>query len=278
MDKLDLTFVILAYNEELGIAETIEDCVTWIERSGRQVQILVMDDASTDGTGEIADRCAAEYDYVRVHHQVRNRGQFHNMRRSFEMIETTHFAFIPGDNQFDLMSFDLFVPHIGQYDIIFGFPNDESVRGRQRVMLSYLWRLYLLALFGVSVTYMGGLVVLPVGLIRRIPTRSQGFLGWYETTVRLVNSGASIIQLPFIMRRRVGGESKALNPLRNAIDVLRMARIWWRIKAPGLLPAGVEWPERRRPYDAFNEARQEQSPSSKLLDGRHRRGSTSVDR
>lgn len=251
VDKLDLTFVILAYEEEAGIAETIEDCVTWIERSGKQVQILVMDDASSDRTGEIAEELAAEYDFIRVYHQPTNRGQFNNIHKSFELIETTYFAFVPGDNQFDMSSFDLFAPHIGQYDIIFGFPNDESVRGRQRVLLSYLWRLYMLALFGVSVTYMGGLVVLPVGLIRRIPTRTQGFLGWYETTVRLVRTGASIIQLPFNMRGRLGGTSKAFHPWRNALDVIRMAVVWWRIKAPGLLPAGREWADRRQPLEAY---------------------------
>lgn len=266
MDKLDLTFVILAYNEELGIAETIEDCVTWIERSGRQVQVLVMNDASTDRTGELADQYAAEYDCVRVYHQPENRGQFNNMSKSFELVETTYFAFVPGDAQFDMASFELFVPHIGQYDVIFGFPNDESVRGRQRVMLSYLWRLYMLILFGVSVTYMGGLVVLPVGLIRRIPTRSGGFLGWYETMVRLVNSGASIIQLPFVMRQRVGGESKAFSPMRNVADVMRMAMVWWRIKAPGLLPAGKQWADRRKPYEEYLASRAEPSPSSQLLD------------
>ena len=68
------------------------------------------------------------------------------------------------------------------------------------------------------------------------------------------------------MRERAGGESKALNPLRNALDVLRMAMVWWRIKTPGLLPAGVEWADRRRPYEDYSEARQEPSPSSQLLD------------
>ena len=138
-------------------------------------------------------------------------------------------------------------------------------------MLSYIWRLYLLVLFGVSVTYLGGLVVLPVGLIRRIPTRTDGFLGWYETTVRLVKSGASIIQLPFVMRERSGGDSKALNPLRNIADVVRMAMIWWRIKDPGFLPAGREYADRRRPFEDYCAALQEPSPSTKLLEQVRRR-------
>jgi hypothetical protein len=113
--------------------------------------------------------------------------------------------------------------------------------------------------------------VLPVGLIRRIPTRSGGFLGWYETMIRLVNSGASIIQLPFIMRQRVGGESKAFSPLRNVMDVMRMAMVWWRIKAPGMLPAGKQWADRRKPYEDYLAALQQPSPSSKLLDSFQRR-------
>lgn len=274
MNKAELTLVILAYNEESGIALTLEDCVGWVEYSGRAIDVLVMNDGSSDRTGVIADEYADRYEYVKVCHQPRNLGQFGNVRSSLSLVESPYVAFIPGDNQFEMASFDMFMPHIGQCDIIFGFPNDEGVRGRSRVLLSYLWRLYLLILFGVSVSYMGGLIVVPVDLMRRIPTRNEGFLGWYETTVRMVLTGATIIQLPFVMRERAGGDSKAVNPLRNVADLTRMAMVWWRIKPPGFFGAGREWSERKKPYQDYLRVRGEQrNPSQAVVRARRQAAS-----
>jgi dolichol-phosphate mannosyltransferase len=248
VEALDITFVILAYNEEGGLRETVEDCLAWMRHARRDVPVLIMNDGSTDGTRAIADALAAEHANVRVHHEPKNKGQFFVLQKSWSLVETTYYAAIPGDNQFDMRSFDLFVPLIGRYDIILGFPNNEEVRGRFRALLSYLWRIYLLGLYGIAMVYLGGLVVLPVDLVRRVGTESSGFLGWYETMVRLILSGATVIQIPFVMRDRRDGQSTAFSPVKNLRDVVRMGFLWRQIKGPGMLPAGPQWERVHKVY------------------------------
>ena len=185
-EPLDLTFVVLAYNEQDCLRDSVEDCMGWMRRAGRIAQVLIMNDGSTDGTREIAEDLAASYPNVRAHHMSKNVGQGHLLRNAWPLIETTYYAAIPGDYQFDMRSFDLFVPQIGRYDVILGFPNNEEVRGRFRVLLSYAWRIYLLALYGTATVYLGGLVVLPVDLARRVEVESSGFVGWYEFMVCII--------------------------------------------------------------------------------------------
>ena len=252
--SLDVTLLVMAYNEASALEATVEECVEWLQRNRLDAPVVILDDGSTDGTDQIADRLAATYPCVSVYHQPENVGQFRNITRGLELAGTTYFAAIPGDGQFEIDSLDLYLPFIGEYDIIFGIPNNEIVRGKWRVVLSHLWRLYLLALFGVSVTYLAGLSVAPVELVRSMKTRSEGFLGWYETMVRVVISGASFIQIPFVMRPRHGGESNAFSPLRNALDLVRMARVWSLIKGPGMVPRGPEFPEIRELYRKYREA------------------------
>ena len=62
------TVCLPTYNE----LENIEPMVRALEDKG--VRVLVVDDNSPDGTGEVADRLAAEVDYVDVLHRERKEG------------------------------------------------------------------------------------------------------------------------------------------------------------------------------------------------------------
>lgn len=59
------TIVIPTYNER----DNLPTLVSQLLRFGREVNVLIVDDHSPDGTGEVADELAAEYDAVRVMHR-----------------------------------------------------------------------------------------------------------------------------------------------------------------------------------------------------------------
>ena len=61
-----LTCVVPCYNS----AAYMERAVDSLLAGGEEMEVLIVDDGSTDGTGEIADRLAAAYpSVVKVHHQ-----------------------------------------------------------------------------------------------------------------------------------------------------------------------------------------------------------------
>jgi glycosyltransferase involved in cell wall biosynthesis len=250
-ESIDLTFVVIAYNEAELLEATILEIQDMLASIGRQAPILIMNDGSTDATPAIANELSERFENTRCYHHPENVGQWANIRKGIELTETTYYVSIPGDNQFEMASFHRFLPFLGQYDILFGFPNNEYERGRTRTFLSHLWRLYLLTLFGISVTYLAGVVVAPRALVLKMNPENEGFLGWYETAVRLVLSGASYIQIPFEIRDRTAGESKAFRPARNIRDLGRMLNVWRRIKGPGVLPQGSSYEGIRAAYDRY---------------------------
>ena len=97
-----LTFFFPAFNEEENVAETvrraIEDVGALVDGS---IEVVVIDDGSTDRTGEIADALAAADERVRVHHQE-NRGYGGALRSGFEQARGAIIGFSDGDLQFDL--------------------------------------------------------------------------------------------------------------------------------------------------------------------------------
>jgi glycosyltransferase involved in cell wall biosynthesis len=81
-----LSVVVPAFNEEKGIAATIRLLEGWLDEHGGQYEILVVDNASTDGTAERIQELA-DGERVRLLRNSTNRGKGHSMRRG--MLEAT---------------------------------------------------------------------------------------------------------------------------------------------------------------------------------------------
>jgi glycosyltransferase involved in cell wall biosynthesis len=100
-----LTFFFPAYNEEENVAETVRRALDEIgPLVDNSIEVLVVDDGSTDRTPRLADALAADDPRVRVHHQP-NRGYGGALRSGFEHARGKLIGFSDGDLQFDLREF-----------------------------------------------------------------------------------------------------------------------------------------------------------------------------
>ena len=101
-DRPRLTFFFPAYNEEENIERTVElalaDIGPMVDGS---LEVLIVDDGSSDRTPELADQLAAADPRVRVHHQP-NRGYGGALKSGFGNASGDLICFSDGDLQFDL--------------------------------------------------------------------------------------------------------------------------------------------------------------------------------
>jgi glycosyltransferase involved in cell wall biosynthesis len=75
-----MSVVIPAYNEAAGIARTVGDVLVWLAERGEPFEVLVVDNASEDGTFERLEPIA-DGSTVRVLRNDRNRGKGYSVRR-----------------------------------------------------------------------------------------------------------------------------------------------------------------------------------------------------
>jgi dolichyl-phosphate beta-glucosyltransferase len=78
----DISIIIPSYNEERRLPETLERIAEYVRASGRAVEILVVDDGSTDGTVSVAESFRGKFGALRVLSNGVNRGKGYSVRHA----------------------------------------------------------------------------------------------------------------------------------------------------------------------------------------------------
>jgi dolichol-phosphate mannosyltransferase len=209
------------------------------------VHVLVIDDASPDGTGEIADRLAARLDYVGVLHRARKDGLGPAYLAGFQR------ALADGADLVLEMDCDFShdpndVPRlIGAVeegaDLALGsrYVRGGSVRnwGTVRRLVSSGGSLYARLLLGLNVRDLtGGFKCYRRSVLEGIDLsaiHSKGYAFQIETTYRALRAGFRVVEIPITFAdREVGGSKMSRAIVAEAIwkvPLLRLAALRGRL-------------------------------------------------
>jgi glycosyltransferase involved in cell wall biosynthesis len=217
----------MAYNEAASLKMVADEIMAVLQRLRITYELLVIDDGSTDETGEIADHLAHQSGLVRVVHHAPNGGLGAVYRTGFAEARGFYLTFFPADGQFPASTIEHFLAVMPHQDMVLGY----IPRRRDKVlsrMLSLLERLLYRALFGSLPTFQGVLMFRRV-LLEEMELQSRG-RGWavlMELIIRTSRGGYRVTSIPTGLRPRFAGHSK-VNNFRtiwaNLIQVLELRR------------------------------------------------------
>ena len=208
---LDLTVVVMTYNEAATLEATVAEIRGELERLGRSWEILIVDDGSTDASGARADALAAADPRHRVIHHPVNRGLGGVYRTGFEQSRGAHVTFFPADGQFPAAIIPEFRGAVDEVDMVLGLlpPRRDSRLGH---LLSTAEK----ALYRVVVGPMPpfqGILLFRRSLLEGMALRSEG-RGWtilMEFLLRAHRGGARYVNRVTALRPRTAGRSKVNN-------------------------------------------------------------------
>ena len=98
-----LSIIVPAYNAEKYICEML-DCL--VDQTYEKKEVIVVDDGSTDSTGEMCDRYAEKYDFVRVIHK-KNGGVYSARNAGLEASQGMYIAFVDADDGVDAQTYEI---------------------------------------------------------------------------------------------------------------------------------------------------------------------------
>ncbi|NDJ53174.1 MAG: glycosyltransferase family 2 protein [Chloroflexi bacterium] len=115
-----LSIIIPAYNEEARLAHSLEDVARYVADHHESIEVIVVNNNSTDQTAHIAEEFASELPYMRVLHEPRQ-GKGAAVRTGMLAGRGDYLIFCDADFSMPVEEVDKFIrPELNGYDIAIG--------------------------------------------------------------------------------------------------------------------------------------------------------------
>ena len=229
---MKLSILMPVFNEERTVGEAVRQVLA--TQLPVETELLVVNDGSTDRTGEILHEAEWPDDTVRIYHHERNQGKGAAVRTALEHAQGEIAAILDADLEYapaDLAP--LLEPLLeGETNAAVGVRAFNGYTSHSFVYVLGNRGVTLLAnvLFNV---YIGDLMtcqkVIRTDLFRELPLREKGFAIEPEITARLLQRGERIYEVPVSYRARSTEQGKKL----TWVDGLRVVRTLTRIRFGG---------------------------------------------
>jgi glycosyltransferase involved in cell wall biosynthesis len=205
-----LSVVMPVFNEHA----TVEEMIRRVLSVNMRIQLIVVDDASTDGTGELLDRLQRDLGFTLLR-QPRNAGKGAALRRGFAAVSGDIVVVQDADREYSPEEFPDLVELIvnGRADVVFG----SRFLGRHRVFLLTHYLGNRLITFVANVLYNTMLTdmetcykVMRVEVLRSMTLQSNGFGIEPEITAKVFKRGYRVYEIPITYDGRGYEEGKKI--------------------------------------------------------------------
>lgn len=226
-----------SYNEEGNIERTVNQAIDVLDRLKLQYEIIIVNDGSTDKTGQIAESLAQKNSKIKVIGHPQNLGYGEALKSGFYNAKYDTIVYTDGDGQFDFSEVEKFLDKIEDYDLIIGY----RIKRQDpffRLLFGKGWRLSLLTFFGLTLKDVDcGFKMIKKEVLEKIPRleSQRGAMINAELVIKAKKNGFKVTEIgvnhyPRISGRPTGASVKVI--IKSYLDLVRL---WWKLKDQKLL-------------------------------------------
>ena len=206
-----LSVVLPAYNEEANVASAVEKISTVAQHLGMEYEIILVNDGSTDRTGEIGRELAQRIPNFRLVEHYPNRGYGGSLKAGFAAATKDLIAFAPADNQFDFSEISLLLDRLDGAEIVSGYRAQREDRFIRKVN-AFGWNTLVRLLFGYLCRDIDcGFKLFRREILDHVTIVSDGAMIDTELLAGARARGYRIAEAPVTHLPRVGGEATGAN-------------------------------------------------------------------
>jgi len=231
-DRPALTFFFPAYNEEANIERTVARALAEIGPLVPSIEVLAVDDGSSDRTAELADALAAADSRVRVFHQA-NRGYGGALQAGFANAHGSLIGFSDGDLQFDLGEMHLLLDRLADtsrpVDVVIGYRKHRR-DPFHRIFIAKTYNAIVSVAFGLRVRDIDcAMKVFRREVFDGLPLEAEGPFLSAELLIKLRARGVRIGQVGVTHYPRTAGANTGASFRKIIRTFGDLARLRWRL-------------------------------------------------
>jgi glycosyltransferase involved in cell wall biosynthesis len=217
-----LTIAVPCLNEEENLADMLADLFLVVPNLPMDVDVVLIDDGSRDGTKHVMEQLCASYPRVRMKANPRNLGTGRSVLELYDEVDArSWFMALPGDNEIVAASILNYLPLREHYDVILGYLQNPVIRTATRRVASAAFSLMARAAYGFPYRYLNGPKLYRVSVFQGIEVIGGGHAFNAELLAKalLKQPGLRVGEAPFMARGRAMGQTKAFTSRNIARSV-----------------------------------------------------------
>jgi dolichol-phosphate mannosyltransferase len=233
MPKVSLSVILPGLNEESNVERAVALTRAALEEFCDEFEILVIDDGSTDRTGELADRLAEDDPCVRVLHNERNLNYGVSLARGIEAARCDWVLHNGMDLPLAPKDIERFIPHFESCDVVVASREHRGAHSPWRQLTSWVNHLLLRILFSPRTRDLNFTQFYRRSFLDSVDvfSTSPAFVT-PELILRAERGGFRVREVTIEFRRREAGKAHFGRPkdiLWTLSDMLRLRlRVWLR--------------------------------------------------
>lgn len=225
----ELSVFLPSYNEEGNIEKVVIGTVKAVSRNAEKWELIVVNDGSTDKTGEIAKALCDKDDRIRLISHEKNLGYGGSLQSGFYNSKYEWISFIDSDGQFDFGEIRKFIERQRETgaDLVIGYYKKRRV-SFAKIVTSKVWEAVVFILFGLKVRDIDcGFKLISKKVIDEIPhlESQRGAFISSELLIKAKKKGFKFTEVAVTHYPRTKGEGtgRKLNVIiKSFIDLLRL--------------------------------------------------------
>jgi glycosyltransferase involved in cell wall biosynthesis len=113
-----ITVFFPCYNEQDNLPRTVRTALEVLQKLETDFEIIIVDDGSSDRTGQIADELASTDDRIKVVHHQTNLGYGAALQSGFKTATKQLIFYTDSDGQFDTSEMPTLLPLMERFDVV----------------------------------------------------------------------------------------------------------------------------------------------------------------
>ena len=234
--RADFTVVIPAFDEAPVIPDLVRELRAAFERHGLDGEVLLVDDGSTDGTAEIAEREAAGWERFRVLRHRRNLGKTEAMMTAADAASEELIILFDADLQHTPDEIPRFLAKLDEgWDIVTG----RKVGSYDKRAVSSVYNRLSRRIFDVPVSDLNSMKGFRANVLDGLLLRHD----WHRFFVVLAHArGATVTEIDIELHPRRAGRPKFQGSFRILVGIIDLISVWFLLlfsRKPLLLFGGT---------------------------------------